>query len=143
MSAHPSHSATNATPRIFDRITCTSAKGLFGVRNDGQNDIFIALDFEVKAPVPGHSSLPYVERFAVFLRVQGRMVAIEEQETHLFPERLSNDNRHVPIVLVGFPGEAQLHVLSLLVWRLARASSAAIASSALAYGPWVLPVLAS
>jgi hypothetical protein len=46
--------------------------------NDGENDIFIALDLEVEAPVARYPALPYVQRFAVFLRLQGRVVAIGE-----------------------------------------------------------------
>src|SRR5712671_2431433 len=66
----------------------SSTTALFGVGNDGENDIFIALDFEIEAPIPCYPALPYVERLAVFFRVQGRMAAIGEQEAQLFAERL-------------------------------------------------------
>src|ERR1035438_1975506 len=75
--------------------------------------------------------------------MQGGMTAIDEQEAQLFAERLADDDRQARIVLVGFLRKAQLHVLSFLVCRLTRASSAVIAASAVSYGPWVLPVLAS
>jgi hypothetical protein len=79
---------------------------LFGVRNDGQNDILIALDFEVEAPVPRYPALPHVERFAVFFRVQGGVSAVGEQEAQLLSERLADDDRQPGIVLVGSFREA-------------------------------------
>ena len=87
----------------------TSAAPLLGVGNDGENDIFIALDLKVEAPVPCYSALPDVERLAVFFRAQGRMPAIGQQETQLLAEGFAYVDRQARIVLVGVLGKAQLH----------------------------------
>src|SRR6202041_2827671 len=100
------------------------------------------LDLEIEAPVARHPALPHIERRAVFLYVQGRMGAVEQQEAQLLAERLADDDRQAGIVLVGSLRKPQLHGLSFL-WRFARASSAVIAASAVSYGPWVRPRLAS
>jgi hypothetical protein len=108
-----------------------SAALLFGVGDDGENDIFIALDLEIKAPVARYPTLPHIERFAVLLGMQGRMITVLQQEAQLLGEGLSDERRHPRVVLVGLLSEAQLHERRFLAGRFARASSAATASRAL------------
>src|SRR5579863_4452015 len=71
------------------------------------------------------------------------MSAIGKQEAQLFGERLADIGRHASIVHVGFLREAEFHVRRFVACRVARVFKAAIASSALLYGPCVLPFLAS
>jgi hypothetical protein len=52
-------------------------------------------------------------------------------EAQVLAERLADDDWQPSIVLVGFLRKAQLHVSRFLTGRFARASSAAIAASAL------------
>lgn len=59
------------------------------------------------------------------------MNQIGEREAQLLTERLADGDWQAGIVPVGFFRKAQLHVLRFLIWRFARASSAAIAASAL------------
>jgi len=46
---------------------------LFGVGDDGADDIFIAFDFEIEAPIPRYPALPQIERLAVLLGADGWM----------------------------------------------------------------------
>jgi hypothetical protein len=114
------------------RSNFTEAADGLRMRDDREDDIFIALDFELKAPIPRYSALPDVEGFAVFFCAQRWMRAVDEQETQLFAERLADNDRQACIVLVGFFSKAQLHFRGFFAWRLARESNAAMAASALA-----------
>lgn len=105
------------------------------MRNDGENDIFLALDFEIEPPVARHPVLPDSRQATVFFRIQRGVMEIGEEEPQLFFERLAESDWHACMVLVGLLRKAQLHGLGFFAWRLARASRAAIASLALAYGP--------
>jgi hypothetical protein len=40
---------------------------LFWVRDDGQDDVLVAVDFELEAPALGYAALPDVQALAVFL----------------------------------------------------------------------------
>lgn len=50
----------------------TIAASLFGMGNYQDSGKFIALDFELKAPIPRNPALPQVGRFAIFLRSRER-----------------------------------------------------------------------
>lgn len=109
----------------------TASKPSFRMRNDGENYIFVPLDFEVEAPTPRYPALPYIERFAIFFCAQRGMPKIAQQEPQLFAERLADRNRQVRIIPVRPLRKPKLHLPRFFAWPFARDSSEAIASLAL------------
>lgn len=69
---------------------------LFGVRDDGENDVFVSFDFEIKAPAPRHPRLPDIQALTVFLGLQGRMPEIGEEKAQLLGERFADGGRESP-----------------------------------------------
>lgn len=100
--------------------------------NDRDDDVLIALDLKIKPPAPGHADLPQIRAFVIFFGVQRGILKIAQQEAKLFGKCLANLDGEVRIVPVSRLGEAESHLRRFFTRRLARASSAAIASSTVA-----------
>jgi hypothetical protein len=102
------------------------------MRDDRDNHILVGMDFEVEPPASGDAGPPEVGGLVVFLGPQGRMMKVEQEELKLFFERLPYVRRKAGVVLVGPPGETELHLRRFFAGRRARLSRAAMASSAVA-----------
>lgn len=65
--------------------------GLFlGVGDDSGNDDRVVVNLKVKAPVLVDAGLPEVLAFVVLFSVQGRVLQIVSQKTHLFVESFAD-----------------------------------------------------
>jgi hypothetical protein len=64
---------------------------IFGVRNDGNNDVFVVFDFEVKSSIPRGSGLPQIRGFAAFLGPQRGMAKVGKQKAQLLGECLADN----------------------------------------------------
>ena len=68
------------------------------VAHDGHDHIGIIFDDEIESPVTVHASLPQIFRLVVFLRMQGRMMEIDGEETGLLIKGLLDLGVGFPIV---------------------------------------------
>jgi hypothetical protein len=59
------------------------------VRLDGNDDVLVSCDFEIKPPASGDPSLPEIGFHVVFLRVQRRVLQVGKKKVELFRERLA------------------------------------------------------
>jgi len=102
------------------------------MRNDGEDDVFIAINLEVEAPVSRHPSRHTYPASLYFLSHK-EGCPIGQQKPKPFAERLPNNDRQARMVPIGLLRKAKFHLLTgFFAWRLARDSNAAIAASAVA-----------
>jgi hypothetical protein len=99
------------------------------VRNDREDRILVAIDFEIKSPIPIHPRLPKIFGSIELLGTERWMTEIRQQVIELLGKRLTDVGRKPTVVLIGPLRKANPHLRFGFAFT-ARDSNAAIASFA-------------